>query len=291
MEEHAGLLAADSVLVSDTAFLAEGKPMLVYGLRGLTYMEILVDGPHHDLHSGAYGGTVYNPAQVLAEIIAKLHNDDATVAIPGFYDRVRELSETDREAAAQVDYPVTQWQQETGMDKPWGEAGYSLIERRGGRPTCEVNGIWGGYSGEGGKTIIPAHAGAKISMRLVPDQDPDEIAQLFADFIPTIAPEHVRVTVNKLSGGWPSITPIDSPEMKAAAAALQAVWGVPPVFSREGGSIPVISTFQKVLGASAVLMGFGLPGSKMHAPNEHFKEDHYYKAIEAIIHYYHNLAG
>ena len=281
-------LAADSSLISDGRIVGPDCPSIVYALRGLTYMEIRIRGPKRDLHSGGYGGSVHNPAQALAEIIAALHDEQGRVTIPGFYDRVRPLSEEERAALRKVPYSLEQWQEETGLEKPWGEPEYTLLERITARPTCEVNGIWGGFQGEGSKTVIPAEAGAKISMRLVPDQDPDEIARLFAGYVESLAPDTVTVEVIKHVGGWPAITPIDSPEMRAAARAYEAAWGVAPVFTREGGSIPIVATFQKELNAPAVLMGFGLDDN-VHSPNEHFRLAHFYRGIDTVIHYYYYL--
>ncbi|NDJ54185.1 MAG: dipeptidase [Chloroflexi bacterium] len=283
------LLAADSVVISDSRILSADQPSIVYALRGLTYMELHVSGPGKDLHSGVYGGSIHNPAQALAEIIASLHDDNGSISIPGFYDKVRDLSEEERDALAQVPYPIEQWQKETGFDTPWGETEFTILERVSARPTCEVNGIWGGFQGEGGKTVIPARAGAKISMRLVADQDPDEIAELFTKHIERIAPTTVNVEVHTLSTGWGAITPIDAPEMHAAAKAYEATWGVPPVFTREGGSIPIVAVFQRELNAPVVLMGFGLDDN-IHSPNEHFRLENYYRGIDTVIHYFHLLA-
>ncbi len=287
---HREMLAADVSLVSDTGMITPDQPLIVYGLRGMCYMEFRIKGPKRDLHSGGYGGTVYNPAQLVAEIIAALHDEKGTVTIPGFYDRVRPLTDEERRAINSAPYSLEQWQSETGLRKPWGEPEYTLHERIGARPTCEVNGIWGGWQGEGGKTIIPAEAGAKISMRLVPDQDPQEIARLFAEFVRERVPDDMQVQINDLAGGWWAITPLDSPAMRAASRAYEATWGVPPVFAREGGSIPIVATFQKELNAPAVLMGFGLRDDAAHAPNERFREDHFYKGIDTVIHYFHYLA-
>ncbi len=288
--EHADLLAADSVLISDGRILRPDQPSIVYGLRGMAYMEVRVKGPKRDLHSGVYGGSVHNPAQVVAEIIAALHDSNGTITIPGFYDKVRPLSDMERAALAEVPYTLEQWQAETGLDEPWGEREYTLLERVSCRPTCEVNGMWGGFQGEGGKTIIPAEAGAKISMRLVPDQDPQEIARLFTEYVQALAGSQVRLEVTQFVGAWWALTPIDSPEMQAASAAYEATWGVKPVFTREGGSIPIVATFQKELGTPVVLMGFGLDDN-IHSPNEHFRLDHFYKGIDTAIHYYYALAG
>nr|MBN1229787.1 dipeptidase [Anaerolineae bacterium] len=282
------LLAADNGLVSDGRILNADQPSIVYGLRGLTYMELRVRGPRRDLHSGTYGGSVHNPGQVVAEIISALHDDSGRITIPGFYDNVRPLTDTERDALASVPYTLEQWQAETGLSLPWGEGEYTLIERMSARPTCEVNGMWGGFQGEGGKTIIPAEAGAKVSMRLVPDQDPHRIASLFEEYVRQLAGSHVDIEVINHSAGWWAITPIDSPEMRAAAAAYKATWGVEPVFAREGGSIPIVATFQKELGAPVVLMGFGLDDN-IHSPNEHFRVENFYRGIETVIRYYYNL--
>ncbi|GAB4478593.1 MAG: dipeptidase [Anaerolineae bacterium] len=287
---HKDLLAADSVLISDSRILGPEQPSIVYALRGLCYMEIKVRGPKRDLHSGSYGGSVYNPAQLVADIIAALHDRNGTIQIPGFYDRVRPLTSEERAALARVPYTVEMWADETGLKYPWGEQEYTLLERIGARPTCEVNGIYGGFQGQGGKTVIPAEAGAKISMRLVADQDPDEIARLFTEFVKGFIPPDYQLEVLYHGGGFPAITPIDSAEMQAAARAFEATWGVPPVFTREGGSIPITAVFQNDLGAPVVLMGFGLDDN-IHSPNEHFRLENFYRGIDTVIHYYHNLIG
>lgn len=287
---HKDLLAADSGLVSDSRILDADTPSILYGLRGMTYMEVIARGPKRDLHSGAYGGSVHNPAQVIAEIVAALHDQNGTVQIPGFYDDVRPISAEERDALAKVPYSIDQWREETGLVEPWGEAEYTLLERTGARPTCEVNGIYGGFQGEGGKTIIPAMAGAKISMRLVPDQDPERIAELFTDYVRQLAGDHVDLEILNHNNGWWAVADINSPEMAAASDAYEATWGVKPIFTREGGSIPIVATFQRELGTPVVLMGFGLDDN-IHAPNEHFRVEHFYRGIETVIHYYHNLAA
>lgn len=288
--EHKDLLVADSGLVSDSRILAADTPTILYGLRGMTYMEVIARGPARDLHSGTYGGSVHNPAQVIGEIIAALHDENGTITIPGFYDDVRPVTEDEREALARVPYSLEQWQGETGLAEPWGEAEYTLLERVSARPTCEVNGIYGGFQGKGGKTIIPAMAGAKISMRLVPDQDPDQIAELFSDYVRSIAGDHVELEILNHNNGWWAIADLESPEIQAAAAAYEATWGRSPVFTREGGSIPIVATFQRELGTPVVLMGFGLDDN-IHSPNEHFRVSHFYRGIETVIHYYHRLAA
>jgi acetylornithine deacetylase/succinyl-diaminopimelate desuccinylase-like protein len=283
--DHKNLLAADSGLVSDSRIISPEQPSILYGLRGLLYTQIDVRGPDRDLHSGTYGGSVHNPAQALAEIITALHDETGYITIPGFYDSVRQLPQEEREALSRVPYPLEQWQEETGLQEPWGEPEYTLIERMGARPTCEVNGIWGGFQGAGGKTIIPAEAGAKISMRLVPDQDPQEIAKNFTDYIHSIAPSSLEVDVTIIAMSFPAMVPLDAPEMKAASQAYETVWGVAPVYTREGGSIPIVATFQRELSMPVILMGFGL-SDNVHSPNEHFRVDHFYKGIDTIIHYY-----
>jgi acetylornithine deacetylase/succinyl-diaminopimelate desuccinylase-like protein len=286
---HKELLAADSVLISDSGFVAPGRPTLTYGVRGIAAAEVVVAGPKTDLHSGGYGGTVRNPASALAAIIAALHDDEGRVRIPGFYDRVHALSPEERARFAAVPYSLEQWQAETGLQTPWGEPGYSLKERIGARPTCEVNGLWGGFQGEGGKTIIPAKAGAKFTLRLVPDQDPDEITRLFSEYVRQIAPKDLRVEVIPRAGCSPAVTPIDIPEIQAAARALETVWGAPPVFSRGGGSIPIVAAFQNDLRAPVVMLGFGLPDSGVHAPNEFFRLEQFHGGLETIIHYCFNV--
>ncbi|GAB4478598.1 MAG: dipeptidase [Anaerolineae bacterium] len=288
---HRDLLAADAVLISDSAFLRPGQPTLPYGLRGIAAAEIRLSGPKTDLHSGGYGGTVNNPLLALARILAALHDEQGRVRIPGFYDRVRMLDADERAALARVPYTLQDWQAETGMTKPWGEPAFTLLERIGARPTCEVNGMGGGFQGEGSKTIIPSYAFAKITMRLVPHQDPDEITRLFTDYVRSIAPDDLRLEVTIGHRAPAVLTPREGPAMQAAAQAYQAVWGVEPVYSLGGGTIGVVASFQQELGAPVVLMGFSLPDAGAHAPNEWFAVEHYDKGIETIIHFYHALAA
>jgi acetylornithine deacetylase/succinyl-diaminopimelate desuccinylase-like protein len=288
VQEYGHLFAADAGLISDGAMLAHRRPSLDYGVRGLTAMEIHVRGPRRDLHSGSFGGTVLNPVQALAEMIAQLHDANGTVTIPGFYDRVRPVDTAERARLAAVPYTETQWQAETGAPQPWGEAEYSLMERIGARPTCEVNGIWGGFQGAGSKTIIPAEAGAKITLRLVPDQDPDEVARLFSDYITQITPPQVQVEVTGSAHCWPALMPVDSAEVQAAIRANEAVWGVRPVLSRGGGSLPVIAVFQQQLGIPFLLMPFGLDDNR-HGPNEHLLLENFHNSIHTAIHFYYNL--
>jgi acetylornithine deacetylase/succinyl-diaminopimelate desuccinylase-like protein len=232
---------------------------------------------------------VYNPAQLVADIISAMHDEGGKVLIPGFYNKVRLLTQAERDALFKVPYGQEEWRKETGLTTPWGEDDYTLLERIGARPTCEVNGIYGGFMEEGAKTVIPATAGAKVSMRLVADQDPAEIARLFSSFVRDHVPEDYSVEIINHSGGSPMLTPMDSPEMEAAKAALEAVYGKPAVFVPMGGSIPIGATFQQALGASIVFIGFGLDDN-IHAPNEHFRVDQFYKGMETIAHFIFNIA-
>ncbi|GAB4582030.1 MAG: dipeptidase [Anaerolineales bacterium] len=283
------LLRADSGVISDGA-MRPGQPLLAYGLRGLVAMEILVTGPARDLHSGSYGGTVLNPIQALANILSQLHDENGHVTIPGFYDRVRPLLEPERELLARAGYPLNQWQKDTGAWHPWGEPDFTLLERIGARPTCEINGVWGGFQGEGVKTVIPSTAGAKVTMRLVPHQDPNEIAQLFTEHIQRLTPKQVKVEVFHHSGSWPSLMPVDSPEVTAAARALEETWHIPPVFTLGGGSLPVVAAFQRTANLSFVLLPLGLDDNR-HSPDEHLGLHYFEKGIETVIRYYYHLAG
>lgn len=286
---HRELLAADSILVSDGGMISLRQPVIHYALRGVVFAEIEVSGPRRDLHSGSYGGAVHNPAQAVAEIIAALHDENGRVAIPGFYDNVVPLSPAERALLARLPQTAVQWQQETGVPALWGEPEYTLLERTTARPTCEVNGIWGGFQGEGAKTIIPAKAGAKISMRLVAEQDPQEIGRLFTEYVTGLAPETVVVRVRVQEGGAAAaVTPYDAPEITAAVKAYQAGWGATPFLGRGGGSLPIIAAFQKELAAPFVLMPFGLDDNR-HAPNEHYHLQNFYRGIDTAIYYYHYL--
>lgn len=288
--ENKDLLKADICLISDTGIRAEDQPSLVYGLRGLMTMELIVSGPLHDLHSGL-GGMIHNPAQALAEIIAQLHDANGTVTVPGFYDDVRPLTETEREQLAQSELGAEEWKPMMGDLPAWGEADYSLIERSGARPTLEINGLASGYAGEGFKTVLPAHAIAKISCRLVPDQDPDRIFQLVSDAIHRLTPPTVRVEVKREGGGHPAITPIDHPAVQAAVLAYRANWDKDPLFLRGGGSIPVVADFQQILDLPVVLLGFALPDAQAHGPNESFHLTMYQKGISTVISYMHEVAN
>ena len=289
IREHEHLLASDIGVISDTHILGPDQPAILYGLRGIAYVEVEVTGPAHDLHSGGYGGAVHNPINALCAMIASLQDEHGTITIPGFYDRVRKLEADERAELAKVPFDRQAWLEEAGVTTDWGEPDYTIIERTTARPTLDVNGIWGGYIEPGTKTVLPSTAHAKISMRLVPDQDPAEISQLITDHLRAIAPPTVNVSVQELHGGDVAIVRRDSPAMKAAFKAYAASFGQEPVFTRGGGSIPVVATFQKILGIETVLMGFGLPDDNLHAPNEKFHLPNFYKGIETVIHFLENL--
>jgi len=274
-------LACDAVVVSDTAMFAKGVPSICYGLRGLAYLEILVRGTDRDLHSGTYGGAVVNPINALVEMLAKVKDARGRVKIPGFYDAVRRPTVTERRAFQALPHSDRRFQKSIAAPELAGEAGYTTLERVWVRPTFDVNGIWGGFSGEGAKTVIPARAGAKVSMRLVPDQSPREIARKATAYFKSIAPKSVAVEVRNLHGGEAWIAPTDHPAMQAAGRAVRRAFGRKPVFVREGGSIPIIATFDEMLRVPCVLMGIGLNDDNLHAPNEKLDLDQYWGGIRA----------
>lgn len=285
VEANREKLACDAVMVSDSAFFARGVPSLVYALRGLCYVEVIARGPNRDLHSGVFGGAVPNPADALAGMVAALHDEGRRIAVPGFYDKVRVLSEAERAEYKRLPHDDEAYRTDLGVDALMGEAGFSTLERASGRPTLELNGIWGGYIGEGAKTVLPAEAGAKISCRLVPDQDPDEIADLLEARLEELTPPGITLEFNRHHGGQPFIAEPDSPFVEAGKAALQAAFGKEPVLAREGGSIPVVGTFHDVLKAPSVLMGLGLPDDNLHSPNEKMDLDQFHKGVEAAAHF------
>jgi len=289
--ENKELLAADVALISDSSIVNPEQPAIVYGLRGLTYMLLDITGPGRDLHSGSFGGGINNPLNVLGHIIAGLKDPDGHVLIPGFYDKVRPLTADERAILARFPLDEQAWLKETGAPQAWGEPEYSLVERLGARPTLDVHGIIGGYTGAGAKTVLPSSVHAKISMRLVPDQDPDEIAALFTQYVQQLTPPTVQIDIKYEHGAVASITDYNIPAMKAAAAAYQQVFDREPVYMREGGSIPVVSEFQAQLGLETVLMGFGLPSDQIHAPNECFYIPNFYRGIETAVHFLRELAG
>lgn len=283
-------LQCDIILISDTGMISNEQPSITTGLRGLSYMEITVTGPNRDLHSGLYGGAVANPINVLCEIIAQLQNEKHQVNIPGFYDKVQEISSEERALMGRIPFDESGFKNSIGINDTRGEAGYSTEERRSIRPTLDVNGIWGGYIGEGAKTVIPGEAHAKISMRLVPDQDWEEISRLFTQQVEALAPKSVSVKVTTHHGGYPYVTPIDTLGYQAAHAAYSDVFGVAPVPHRGGGSIPIVPMFEKELGVKSILMGFGLDTDAIHSPNEHFGLFNFFKGIATIPKFYHHFA-
>jgi acetylornithine deacetylase/succinyl-diaminopimelate desuccinylase-like protein len=286
LEEHKEQLKADVVLVSDTSMISMEHPSIETGLRGLAYMEVEIVGPNRDLHSGVYGGAVANPITILSKMIASLHDENNHITVQGFYDKVVALTEVERVALNKAPFDLQEYKDELGVKEDWGEKGYTALERTGVRPTLELNGIWGGYIGEGAKTVLPSKANAKISMRLVPNQNSHEIAELFTAHFNKIAPNCVKVTVTEHHGGEPVVTPTDSIAYKAAEKAIATTFGKDPIPTRGGGSIPIIALFEKTLGLKTVLMGFGLDNDNIHSPNEKFDVANYYKGIETIPYFH-----
>ncbi len=289
VKAHKELLKADLIVISDTSMFAKGVPSVCYGLRGLAYMQVNLTGPNTDLHSGSFGGSVHNPIQALSEIIAQLHDKNGRVTIPGFYDDVRTLSKTERAAYKKLPWNDRQYAKQLGLGALYGEKGFTTLERLWARPTLECNGIWGGFTGEGAKTVLPSKASAKISMRLVPDQDSRTIAKLFERHIKRIAPKTVQIDIQNLHGGEAVITPIDSPGVKAAVAALEKGFGKKPLYQREGGSIPIVVQFKQILGLDSVLLGFGLPDENSHAPNEFINLGNFYNGVRTVAHLFDEL--
>lgn len=287
---HKDLLAADVCLNPDAGMIAPDKPTITYGLRGLAYFEVHVWGPDHDLHSGLYGGTVHNPAQALIELIAGMHDADGRITLPGFYDTVRPVSAEEHAELAKLPMDEVFYKEQTGVPALWGEPEYLPVERTGARPTLEVNGFLSGYTGEGSKTVLPAKAMAKLSCRLVPDQDAHQVHRQLLRYMEENAPKTIRWEVKLLNAGPTAITNRKLPAIQAMAKAMQAAWDVPPLFKREGGSIPVVALLQKNIGIESVLCGAGLPADNVHAPNERLHLPTWYKAIEAYIHFLYNLA-
>jgi acetylornithine deacetylase/succinyl-diaminopimelate desuccinylase-like protein len=282
-------LKADVCVISDSGMPRPDQPAIVYSLRGLVHMELEVRGPATDLHSGAYGGAVHNPLQALAEIIAQLHNPDGSVAVPGFYDDVLPLSDEERAELNKTAWDINDWNRVTGAPMPWGESDFAIHERIGARPTLEINGITGGYFEAGFKTVLPAKASAKISCRLVSNQDPQHIGELVRDHILSITPPTVRSEIHTIRGGPAAYVDIHTPAMKAAIHAYERGWGSKPIFMREGGSIPVVADVQKELGLPVILMGFGLNDDGAHGPDEHFSVEMFRKGIETAIYFYEEI--
>jgi acetylornithine deacetylase/succinyl-diaminopimelate desuccinylase-like protein len=286
VKENKAKLKADVILISDTSLISLDTPSITVGLRGLCYMEVEVTGPNRDLHSGVYGGAVANPINVLSEMIASMHDKNGRITIPGFYDKVAELTAEERKALNKAPFNLDEYKKELAINDVKGETGYTTLERTGTRPTLDVNGIWGGYTGEGAKTVLPSKASAKISMRLVPNQNSTEITDLFTKHFQSIAPKSVKVKVTAHHGGEPAVTPTNSKAFHAASSAFEEVWGKSPIPTRDGGSIPIVSLFKKELGLDTVLMGFGLDSDAIHSPNEHYGIKNFLIGIETIVAFY-----
>jgi acetylornithine deacetylase/succinyl-diaminopimelate desuccinylase-like protein len=290
IREHKKELAADVVVISDSPMLERGIPSICYGLRGLVYCQIDLRGTKTDLHSGSFGGAVANPAFVLAQVLSQMKDRGNRIRIPGFYDAVRPLSDAERAEWKKLPFNETKYRKEIGAPRLTGEKGFGVFERVWGRPTFEVNGLLSGFTGEGAKTVIPAVAMAKVSMRLVPDQDPDTIARLFETYLRKITPKTVELTVTRMHGGKPWMAAFDNAFVRAAGRAIERGFGKAPVFNREGGSIPVVSTFQEELGLPSVLFGVGLPDENSHAPNEKLDLENFHNGIIASAFLYQEIA-
>ncbi len=286
LEKNKAKLKADVILISDTSMIANDTPSIDVGLRGLSYMEVEVTGPNRDLHSGVYGGAVANPVNTLCRMIASLHDENRHITTPGFYDDVTELSAQERDELNRAPFNLDAYKKDLAVDEVEGEAGYTTIERTGIRPTLDVNGIWGGYTGEGAKTVLPSKASAKISMRLVPNQSSDKIGKLFEAHFKKIAPKSVKVKVTFHHGGEPVVVSTTSVAYQAASKAMEETFGKKPIPTRGGGSIPIVSLFKSLLGLDSVLFGFGLDSDALHSPNEHYGVFNYLKGIETIPLFY-----
>ncbi|HFA50387.1 MAG TPA: dipeptidase [Bacteroidetes bacterium] len=288
VEKNKKKLACDVVLCSDTSIIANNVPSITTGVRGLAYLEVEVTGPNRDLHSGVYGGGVANPINVLANMISKLINKNGKITIPGFYDDVQRVSKKEREAMNKAPFNLKKYKKDLGIAEVQGEKGYTTIERVSIRPSLDCNGIWGGYTGAGSKTVLPAKASAKISMRLVPHQRPEKVYDLFEDYFKSLAPPSVKVKVTRMHGGTPGVTPTNTPEYQAAHLAMKKTFRKDPIPKREGGYIPIVSLFKDVLDVDSILIGFGLNSDAIHSPNEHYGLFNYFKGIETIPYYYEN---
>lgn len=284
--ENKEKLKGDIILISDTSIIANDTPSIDCGLRGLAYMEVEVEGPNRDLHSGVYGGAVANPINILCKMIASCHDENNHITIPGFYDKVQELSQEERAEMDKAPFNLNDFKKDLGIEEERGEKGYTTNERTGIRPTLDVNGIWGGYIGEGAKTVLPSKAFAKISMRLVPDQSSEEISNLFKKHFESIAPKSVKVKVTAHHGGEPVVVPTTSKGFMSASKAMEETYGKKPIPTRGGGSIPIVALFKKELGLDSILFGFGLDSDALHSPNEHYGLFNYYKGIETIPLFY-----
>lgn len=286
VEQHKDLLKCDAVLISDTSLYEAGVPTITYGLRGLAYMEVEITGPNKDLHSGSFGGAVPNPINILADIIAKLHDKNGKITIPHFYDDVLPITKQEKKNFEQLKFSDKNLAKEVGVKELAGEAKFSTLERLWVRPTLDCNGIIGGFTGKGAKTVIASQASAKISMRLVPNQDPKKMAKLFINHVKSLAPKSVKIKVTDLHGAHPSLSPLTGKAIKAAAVSMEKAFGKKTVFMREGGSIPVVAAFQRILKAPSVLMGFGLNSENLHSPNEHFSLTHFQLGIQSSAHFF-----
>lgn len=290
LEDHKELLKADIILVSDTSMIGKDTPSITTGLRGLAYWQIEVDGPNRDLHSGHFGGAVKNPINALCEMLSQIVDEDGKITIPGFYDNVLPIPEDEREMIAQIPFSQEKYNMSIGVDEAFGEVGYSTLERNSCRPSFDICGIWGGYTGEGSKTVLPSKAYAKVSCRLVPNQDHAKISQDFIDYIASIAPKGVRVKVTPMHGGQGYVCPIDIPAYKAAEHGFEVAFGKRPLAARRGGSIPIISSFESILGCKTILMGFGLEQNAIHSPNESMDLEVWEKGIIAVSEFYKSYA-
>ena len=290
IKEEKQKLSADVILISDTSIINNDTPSITVGLRGLSYLEVEVTGPNKDLHSGVYGGAVANPINILTKLIADMQDEDGRITLPGFYDDVLEYSDEQRAEMAKAPFDLDHYKNELNIKEVKGEKGFSTIERVGICPCLDVNGIWGGYAGEGAKTVLPSKASAKISMRLVPNQSDEEITNSFQKHFQSIAPESVTVKVTPHHGGEPYVMPIDIPEYEAASVAIKKAFGKSPIPVRAGGSIPIVALFEKVLGLKSLLLGFGLDTDAIHSPNEHYGIENFLKGIETISYFYRSYA-
>ncbi len=290
IRKHLDLLKADVCVISDSSMRTMEEPAVTHSLRGMTYIEIEIQGPRDDLHSGFWGGATHNPALALVEILSKLYNADNTIAVPGFYDDVVSLTAEEREMIAKNKLSEAQFKEATGVPATWGDKKYTIRERVSARPTLDINGLWSGYSGPGPKTIIPAKAGAKLSSRLVANQDPEKIFKLLKKHIESIAPPTIKVSVTLLTKGKPALIPFDLPEMQAASRAYEKAWGHKPVFTRGGGSIPIVADIRNMMKIPVVMMGYGLDSDGLHAANEHYNVEMFHRGIETAIVYLEELA-
>lgn len=289
MQEHAALLKCDIILVSDTSMIGKDTPSITTGLRGLAYWQLHVTGPNRDLHSGHFGGAVANPINVLCQMLAQVIDEDGRITIPGFYDDVLPIPQAERDMIAEIPFSLEAYQKAIGVRAVQGEKGYSTLERNSCRPSFDICGIWGGYTGEGSKTVLPSEAFAKVSCRLVANQDHEKISQAFVDYMQQLAPESVTLEVTPMHGGQGYVCPINLPEYKAAEAGFEIAFGKRPLAARRGGSIPIIATFEQILGVKTILMGFGLEQNAIHSPNESFDLDVFKQGIHAVIEFYKHL--